>query len=125
MKNWAALTVLALTTLAGCQSKSPAEMNYSELKQYGTSLMERCRKQGVKRDAEMQACINQEALSDHAKRQQANETRQAIGMAMAGVGQGMQAAAAQQAANRPVTCSSVPSSTWVGGPVSQVRTTCY
>lgn len=123
MKKWT-IAVLSLVTLAGCQSKSPAEMSYSELRDYGMSLKARCQKQGVKKDAEMQQCINQEALADHAKRQNDIQTRQAIGMAMAGAGAGMQNAAAAQMA-RPTYCTYTPSSTWVGGPVSQVTRNCY
>lgn len=62
----------------------------------------------------MQQCINQEALADHAKRQNNIQTKQAIGMAMAGMGAGMQNAAAAQTAARPTYCTSTPSSTWVG-----------
>lgn len=123
MKKWT-IAALALATLAGCQSKSPDEMSYSELKAYGMTLIDRCKKQGVKKDAEMQQCINQEARSDHARRQNDIETRQAIGMAMAGASAGMQNAAAAQMA-RPTYCTYTPTSTWVGGPVRQVTRNCY
>ncbi|WP_144223480.1 hypothetical protein [Mesorhizobium amorphae] len=124
MKKWTVLTLAACAIVAGCQSKSPDEMSYTELQNYGMSLKARCQKQGVKKDAEMQQCINQEALADHSKRQNDIQTRQAIAGAMAGAGAGMQNAAAAQMA-RPTYCTYTPSSTWVGGTVSQVTRNCY
>jgi hypothetical protein len=47
---------------------------------------------------------------------------QRAGASFAAAGANMQRTAA---ANRPINCTSTPTSTWVGGPVRQVNTTCY
>lgn len=47
---------------------------------------------------------------------------QRAGAGLSAAGRSMQQNAAM---NRPVNCTSQPSSSWVGGPVSSVRTTCY
>jgi hypothetical protein len=106
---------LAAAILAGCQSKPVSEMSYAEVKQYGAELIARCKAEGAKPGAETQACINQEARADEAKRQNAAATRQAVGMALAGAslsyGQSLQA-------NRPATC-------YTSGYGYGITTTCY
>jgi len=119
--RWAVL-LAASVCLASCQSKSVSEMSYTEVKAYAQQLLERCKKQGAGPGAETQACINQEALADENRRLNAIRTQQAVGNALAAAGAGMQRSATM---NRQVYCTSTPSSTWVGGPVSTVRTTCY
>ena len=115
----------ALALIGGCQTKSVNEMSYTEVKQYAASLVARCKAEGAKPGAETQACINQEARADEYRRVKNIQTRRRIGAALADAGEGMQRNAAIMSTPRPLNCTSTPSSSWVGGPVGQVRTTCY
>ena len=99
-------------------------MSYTEVKQYAASLVARCKAEGAKPGAETQACINQEARADEYRRVKNIQTRRRIGAALADAGEGMQRNAVMSTP-RPLNCTSTPSSSWVGGPASQVRTTCY
>lgn len=116
------LLLVGLVVLAGCSTKSMNEMNYSELKAYAVEMQTRCEKQGVKGDQEMKACINQEAMADQSRRQRQKQFGAALAGASQAYGNSMQRSAA---VNRPVTCNSTGNSSWVGGPINSVRTTCY
>ncbi|WSG95343.1 hypothetical protein U8P76_23520 [Rhizobium johnstonii] len=112
--------------LTACQSKPVDQLSYSEMKSLSLELHKRCWAQGVKSDTpEMNACLQQEFTRESSMRNSNYQARQAIGDALIAGGQGYNQGMQQQPANRPTTCTSTPSSTWVGGPVRQVRTSCY
>jgi len=112
------LLVLAGAALicTGC-TQSVDEMSYAQLQKYAAQMVEKCQKQGVP-DTELNACAEQEMRADQSRRMRQRQ----VGAAISAAGQGMQRNAAM---TRTVNCTSTPSSTWVGGPVSSVRTTCY
>ncbi|MGO8089602.1 hypothetical protein AB9E29_21000 [Rhizobium leguminosarum] len=112
--------------LTACQSKPVDQLSYSEMKSLSLELHKRCWAQGVKSDTpEMRACLQQEFTRESSMRNSNYQARQAIGDALIAGGQGYNQGMQQQPTSRPTTCTSTPSSTWVGGPVSQVRTSCY
>src|SRR5690606_6305693 len=111
---------LAILTLSAC-TQTVDEMSYSQLQAYATQMVEKCQKQGVP-DAQLEACAHQEIRADQARRMKQRQIGAAIAGAGDAYGQSMQRSAAM---NRAVTCASTPRSSWVGGPVSSVRTTCY
>ena len=97
------LCALGALGLGGCQTtKPPNEMSYVELKQYAASLVERCKQEGAKPGAETQACVNQEARADEAKRTKSDQQRRAFGLALANASR---AYGNSLQANRPVTCN--------------------
>lgn len=106
--------------LAGC-TQSIDEMSYSQLQAYAGQMVEKCQKQGVPTN-QLQTCAEQEMRADQARRMKQRQFGAALAGASQAYGQNMQRNAA---INRSVTCTSTPNSTWVGGPVSSVRTTCY
>lgn len=106
--RWVVAVVTAVM-VTGC-TKSVSEMNYTELREYAASLLERCRAQGVP-DAELEFCAQQEFRLDQAKRARQREIGAAIAKASADYNRSVQA-------NRPINCTS----TGYGG---FVRTTCY
>src|SRR5690606_1647792 len=111
------IVVVAALFVAGC-TQSVSEMSYSQLQAYSARMVEKCQKQGVPQ-SQMQARSEQEIHADQSRRMKQRQFGAAISGASQAYGQGMQSAA------RPVTCTSTPSSTWVGAPASSVRTTCY
>ncbi|TLX12285.1 hypothetical protein [Rhizobium sp. MHM7A] len=112
--------------LTACQSKPVDQLSYSEMKSLSLELHQRCWAQGVKSDTpEMKACLQQEFTRESSMRNSNYQARQAIGDALIAGGQGYNQGMQQQPTYRPTTCTSTPSSTWVGGPVRQVRTSCY
>ncbi|MGO7896692.1 hypothetical protein ACC719_04375 [Rhizobium ruizarguesonis] len=112
--------------LTACQSKPVDQLSYSEMKSLSLELHKRCWAQGVKSDtAEMKACLQQEFTRESSMRNSNYQARQAIGDALIAGGQGYNQGVQQQPRYTPTTCTSTPSSTWVGGPVRQVRTSCY
>lgn len=112
--------LFAAMAVSGCTT-SVDEMSYSQLQQYTAGMVEKCQKQNVPQ-AELRACAEQEMRSDQARRMKQRQVGMAIAGASQAYGQGMQQSAM---ANRPITCTSTPNSTFVGGPVSSVRTSCY
>lgn len=117
--KWIVIVSAALFA-AGC-TQSVNEMSYSQLQSYAAQMVEKCQKQGVP-DSQMRACAEQEMRADQSRRMKQRQFGAAISGASQAYGQGMQQSAAM---NRPINCTSTPNSTWVGGPVSSVRTTCY
>src|SRR5690606_28209657 len=106
--------------VGGCTT-TVEEMSYTQLQEYATGMAEKCRKMGVP-DEQLEACAVQEISADQARRRKQRQ----LGAAIAGASQAYGNALQQSAySNRMVTCTSTPSGSWVGGPVSQVRTTCY
>ncbi|MGO8503229.1 hypothetical protein AB9F35_17255 [Rhizobium leguminosarum] len=112
--------------LTSCQSKPVDQLSYSEMKSLSLDLHKRCWAQGVKSDTpEMKACLQQEFTRESSMRNSNYQTRQAIGDALIAGGQGYNRGMQQQPSYQPMNCTSTPSSTFVGGPVRQVRTSCY
>ncbi|MGR9462117.1 hypothetical protein [Rhizobium leguminosarum] len=112
--------------LTSCQSKPVNELSYSELKSLSLELHKRCWAQGVKSDTpEMKLCLQQEFTRESSIRNDNLQARQAMGAALIANGQAYNQGMQQQPTYRPMNCTSTPSSTWVGGPVRQVRTSCY
>ncbi|MBB2719106.1 UNVERIFIED_ORG: hypothetical protein GGD48_004365 [Rhizobium etli] len=113
--------------LASCESTPVDQLSYSEMKSLSLVLHKRCWAQGVKSDTpEMNACLQQEFTRESSMRNSNYQARQAMGDALIAGGQGYnQGMQRQQPTYTPTTCTSTPQSTWVGGPVRQVRTTCY
>lgn len=117
------LAIVPVLALAAC-TQSVNEMSYSQLQAYAASMVEKCQKQGVP-DDQLRACAEQEMRADQARRMRQRQFGAALAGASQAYGNSMQQQAAIAAASRPVTCTSTPNSSWVGGPVSSVRTTCY
>ncbi|EJB03750.1 hypothetical protein Rleg9DRAFT_2587 [Rhizobium leguminosarum bv. trifolii WSM597] len=112
--------------LASCQDRPIDELSYSELKSLSLELHKRCWAQGVKSDTpEMKMCLQQEFTRESSIRSNNLQARQAMGEALIAGGQGYNQGLQQQPSYRPMNCTSTPTSTWVGGPVRQVRTSCY
>jgi hypothetical protein len=111
------LIVFLAVGLVGC-TQSIDEMSYSQRQSYVAGMVEKCRAQGVPED-EIEACTQQEVGADQARRARQKQVGAAIAGASQSYGRSM------QQANRSVTCTSTPSSSWVGGTPSSVRTTCY
>ena len=119
------LSVMIVCALVSCQDKPVNELSYSELKALSLDIHKRCWAQGVKDNSpEMKLCLQQEFNRESAMRANNLQRRRAMGAALIANGQ-MYNNAMMQPQFRPVNCVSTPSSTWVGGPVSQVRTNCY
>lgn len=124
------LLLVAALGLAGCQAQQIEEMSYSQKNALARTIAERCAKQGIADGHPQQrACIEHEVQREVAVRRNAqvnaDRARLALAAGLTGAAQGMQNSSAAYNANRPVTCTSTPNSTWVGGPVSSVRTSCY
>lgn len=103
-------------SLTGCATEQPATGAQLE------KLAATCRGYGLQSGTEaFSNCLYQ---LDQQRMANAYNRRMAAAAALGNAGAQMQANAAQT--YRPaVRCTSTPSSSWVGGPVSQVRTTCY
>ncbi len=111
--------------VSSCQDKPISEMSYSEVKALSLDLHKRCWAQGIKDNSpEMKLCLQQEFNRESAMRADNLQRRQAMGAALIANGQSYNNAM-MQPQFRPMNCTSVPSSTWVGGTVNQVRTNCY
>lgn len=114
----------ALAMLTGCQSVET--MSYAQKNALAQQIAKRCAAQGYADGHPQQRdCIAHEVNREVVTRRQNEQRRMAVAAAMGNVGAQMQANAATPVYRPPVTCTSRPSSSWVGGPVSQVRTTCY
>lgn len=126
MKRLVAAFCAALS-LSACQTKQVDEMSYSEQGKLAAEIEKRCADQGYPRGAkQFEPCIrhevNREVASRQNAKQNADRARLALAAGLAGAGEGMQNSAA---ANRPINCTSTPSSTFVGGAPTRVNTTCY
>lgn len=116
--------LIGLVFLAGCQTKTVEEMNYTERKALAAELTKRCYAQGVKPNSpEFEACARVEVQREAYTRRD-NKARFERGMA--GIGQGLQnasqgyyRAAAQSQANRTVTCTNV------AAPAGYAKVRCY
>ncbi|MDW9814924.1 hypothetical protein GOB25_07550 [Sinorhizobium meliloti] len=122
--------VFAVLSLAACQTQPVEEMSYAEQGKLAAQIEKRCTDQGYPRgSAQFAPCIKHEINRELAMRQNAQENadraRLAFASGLSTMGQGMQNSAAAYNASRPINCTSTPTSTWVGGPVRQVNTTCY
>ena len=117
----------AVVVLAACQTKQVDEMSYAEQGKLAADIEKRCASQGYPRGSkQFQPCIRHEVNREVALRQnaklKADQARLALAAGLSGAGEGMQSSAA---ANRPINCTSTPSSTFVGGAPTRVNTTCY
>jgi len=117
MKRLIVPMISLLVLVAGCQTEAPATGETA--KKLAASCTGYGFKPGTQEHAMCVYQLDQQRIAGNRNR------RMAVGMAMAGMGAGMQRNAAMMSANRPVNCTSTPNSTWVGGPASSVSTTCY
>ncbi|ASP84173.1 hypothetical protein CDO26_05850 [Sinorhizobium meliloti] len=125
--NRVVAAALAAILLSACQTQQVDEMSYADQGKLAAAIEKRCTDQGYPRgSAQFVPCIKHEVNREVAIRQNAQadaeRSRLAFASGMSAMGQGMQQSAATY---RPVNCTSTPTSTWVGGPVRQVNTTCY
>lgn len=107
---------IAMLALSGCQTQPIETMTYSETKALAEQIVQRCYAQGVKSGTpEMELCTGQEVQREATLRRiNADRLRRgfsAAGAGLAAAGAGYRNAAANSAANRPVTCTRVPSPT--------------
>jgi hypothetical protein len=121
------VAVLVSAVLVGC-TQTVDEMSYTQKKQVEKQVADRCTAQGYGPNSpERGACIRQEASREIYGRQAAQARQQraryAIAAGMSGMSQGYYNAAASKP--RTYNCHSTGYSSWVGGSVSRVNTTCY
>lgn len=107
------LLMVGMIVLAGCQTKTVEEMNYTERKSLAAELTKRCYAQGVKANSpEFEACarveVQREALARHENKARFNRGMAAMGRGFQNASDGYYRAAAQTSANRSVTCNSRP-----------------
>lgn len=104
----------AAILLTACQTEQPA--NQAQVQALG----ETCQAYGFQPGTnEFANCIFQ---MDQQRIDNNRQKRMAVAGALQGVGRGMQQRA--QAYRPPVRCTSTPNSSWIGGPINSVSTTC-
>ncbi|MBP1874013.1 hypothetical protein J2Z19_003732 [Ensifer adhaerens] len=114
MKLYIAAALAAAIGLSGCVSNEPATGKAAE------KLTQTCKNYGFKPGTDAFAScylqLDQKRIEDN------NKTAMAISGTLSNMGDNMRQ---NSSSSRSTTCTSTPQSTWVGGPVSHVSTTCY
>lgn len=119
-----AVLVLAAIALAGCQSTPVQELSYTQRQVLAKQIAIRCAEQGYPDgNPQQRECIAHEVNREVALRQHNERRRMQLAAGLSAAGDSF-TAASRSAPVGPVTCTSTPNSSWVGGPVSNVRTVC-
>jgi len=125
------LVIAAMVALVGC-TKTVEEMSYKERNELAKKIAAICDGQGLKPGSPQSAqCVTAEVQREVYSRRQARVREDNARMALAAGMQGMSntyranAAVYSQPTYRPITCTTTPRSTFVGGTPTSYQTSCY
>ncbi|AAL49611.1 unknown [Sinorhizobium phage PBC5] len=125
MKFTSAALMLAVTLLAGCQSKQYSEMSSAERHELAGQIAQRCIDKGyTKKSQQADACLRLEAEREYAKMGSGAENTRQVGLALSqgfsnyGETMSSQPLTLSPSTHRPIRCTSTSYS-------GSVDTTCY